>query len=186
MIEAILVTLLPVLFLIILFGGGELFRRRDIDMDGEPPINRTLFYISKYSILILWSAMVLQSWGINLAPFPVPRLIKWISLCLWTFGFGLLFFGRFGLGNSFRLGSPREDTSLKTGGIFRFSRNPMYVGVYATLLASTLYTLNPVVLLGTIFVIVIHHKIVLAEEAYMKKAFGDAYMNYSHHVRRYI
>jgi hypothetical protein len=54
MIEFLAVTLFPMLFLIVLFGGGELFRRRNINMDGEPPIDRTLFFMSKYSILILW------------------------------------------------------------------------------------------------------------------------------------
>ena len=53
-IEPIFVTLLPILFLIVLFGGGEWFHRGNIDMDGEPPINHTLFYISKYSIIVLW------------------------------------------------------------------------------------------------------------------------------------
>ena len=186
MIESIFVTILPILFLIVLFGGGELFRRRNIDMDGEPPINHTLFYISKYSIIILWFAMVLQSWGVNLSPISVPTSLKWISLCLWTIGFLLLFIGRFGLGNSFRLGSPKESTILRLDGLFRFNRNPMYLGVYATLVASTLYTLNPVVLLATIFVIAVHHKIVLAEEEYMKKAFGNEYLDYCSHVRRYI
>ena len=62
----------------------------------------------------------------------------------------------------------------------------MYLGVYATLVASTLYTLNPVVLLATIFVIAVHHKIVLAEEEYMKRAFGKEYLDYCQHVRRYI
>jgi len=45
----------------------------------------------------------------------------------------------------------------------------MYVGVYATLLASTLYTLNLVVLVVSVFVIAVHHKIVLTEEEHMKK-----------------
>src|SRR5512136_1875056 len=101
MIEPVLVTLLPVLFLILLFGGGQLFRRRNIDMDGEAPIGRRLFYGSKYSIVLLWGAMVLQSWNINLSFIKGPRLLKWISLCLWASGFALLFIGRFGLGNSF-------------------------------------------------------------------------------------
>jgi protein-S-isoprenylcysteine O-methyltransferase Ste14 len=185
MIESFLVTLFPVLFLIILFGGGEQFRRRNINMDGEPPINHTLFYLSKYSIIVVWGAMVLQSWGMNLSRVSASELLKWISFCLWTFGFLLLFLGRFGLGSSFRLGSPKESTSLKTDGIYRFSRNPMYLGVYATLLASTLHTLNPLVLLITTFVIAVHHKIVLAEEVHMKKVFGDEYLDYCHHVRRY-
>ena len=82
MIESFGITLFPVLFLIVLFGGVELFRRRSIDMDGKPPIDRRLFYISKYSILILWGAMVLHSWGINLSFISVPGILKRVSLCL--------------------------------------------------------------------------------------------------------
>jgi protein-S-isoprenylcysteine O-methyltransferase Ste14 len=186
MIEAFIVTIFPAIFLIVLFGGGGLFRRKKIDQDGKAPINKTLFYASKYSIIILWGAMVLQSWGINTSPIGVPTLVKWISLFLWIFGFMLLFIGRFGLGNSFRIGTPKESTNLRIEGVYRFSRNPMYLGVYATVLASVLYTLNPIVLLLAVFVIAVHHKIVLAEEEHMRKAFGQEYLDYCHRVRRYI
>lgn len=186
MIETFVVTIFPTIFLIVLFGGGSLFRRKKIDQDGTAPINRTLFYASKYSILILWGAMVLQSWGINISPVEVPILVKWISLFLWIFGFLLLFIGRFGLGSSFRIGTPKESTNLRADGIYRFSRNPMYLGVYATVLASVLYTLNPVVLLLAVFVIAVHHKIVLAEEEHMRKVFGQEYVDYCRRVRRYL
>jgi protein-S-isoprenylcysteine O-methyltransferase Ste14 len=185
-IETLIVTVLPILFLIILFGGGILFRRKDIDMDGEPPINKTLFYISKYSIVVLWGAMVLESWGIGFSFIKGPEFLKWISLGLWVFGFALLFIGRLELGNSFRIGSPKESTGLRVDGVYRFSRNPMYVGVYATVIASVLYTLNPVVFILAIFVIAIHHKIVLAEEEHMRKEFGKEYMDYCRRVRRYL
>ena len=185
-IETVVVTVLPVIFLIILFGGGALFRRKNIDMDGKPPINKALFYASKYSIIILWGAMVLQSWGISIALIEIPVFITGIALILWISGFLLLFLGRFELGNSFRLGTPQEDTSLKVSGLYRFSRNPMYLGVYGTVLASVLYTLNPVVIFLGVCVIAIHHKIVLAEEEYMEKAFGQEYREYSRRVRRYI
>ena len=68
MIEAVLVTILPVGFLIILFWGGALFLQKKISQDGEAPINRTLFYASKWSIVILWGAMALASWGIGFSP----------------------------------------------------------------------------------------------------------------------
>ena len=61
MIESLAVTLLPVLFLIILFGGGGLLRRRNIDMDGEPPIDKMLFYSSKYAIMAMWSLFTIES-----------------------------------------------------------------------------------------------------------------------------
>jgi hypothetical protein len=85
-IETLVVTVLPILFLVILFGGGLLFQRKNIDMDGKSPINKILFYISKYSIIILWGAMVLESWGISISFIKGPESIKRVSLGLWIFG----------------------------------------------------------------------------------------------------
>jgi protein-S-isoprenylcysteine O-methyltransferase Ste14 len=102
---------------------------------------------------------------------------------LWCAGFLLLFIGRFGLG-VFRIG-PKESTTLRTTGLFALSRNPMYLGVYSTLLGSTLYTLNPVVLLIGIYIVAMHHRIVLAEEGFLKEAFGSEYADYCRRVRRF-
>jgi protein-S-isoprenylcysteine O-methyltransferase Ste14 len=186
MIEAVLITVLPAGFLIILFGGGALLRRRNIGQDGEAPINRALFYTSKYSVLVLWGAMALAGWGIGFSPVAVPRLLQLIALVFWIAGFALLSIGRFTMGDSFRLGSAREDTRLKTGGLFRLSRNPMYVGMYATIAAPVLYTLNPLAFLLGIFVIAVHHRIVLAEESHLENVFGREYAGYRTRVRRYI
>ena len=185
MIESLVVTLFPVLFLTVLFSSGEILRRKNIDMGGEPPIDRNLFSTSKYSIMIVWAAMVLRSWSIIL-PIEISRMFKWPSLFLWISGFILLFIGRFGLGSSFRIGSPKEATHLKVDGLYRFSRNPMYVGVYSTLLASFLYTMNPLIFFIALFIIVVHHKIVLAEEQYLQKVFGEEYLQYCSRIRRYL
>jgi len=186
MIEPVVVTLFPVVFLVVLFGGAVGQRRRNIDMDGEPPLERRVFYGSKYAMLGLWVATVLQSWGVPLALVRVPGSLKWVSLFLWAGGFLLLLSGRLGMADSFRIGSARESTCLKTGGLFRFSRNPMYVGVYATLLGCVLYTLNPILLLVGLFVVAVHHRIVLAEEQHLQKAFGAEYADYCGRVRRYL
>jgi protein-S-isoprenylcysteine O-methyltransferase Ste14 len=186
MFEALAVTLLPVVFLTILFVGKEFFRKRNIDMDGEPLIERRLFYGSKYMIVLLWAAMVMSSWGVNLAFTERPRFLKWAALCLWAAGFILLFSGRFELGSSFRIGRAKESTGLQANGLFRMSRNPMYLGVYMTLLASVLYTMNPVLLLLGVFVVYAHHRIVLAEEKHLRNVFGEEYRNYCRRVRRYL
>ncbi len=186
MIEPICVTLFPALFLIILFGGGELFRRRNIDIDGEPPISKGIFLSSKYLIVAVWILMVMESWGVNLFFRQAPSPLHEFSLVLWAAGFTLLLIGRFGMGNSFRIGSPKEPTRLIIRGLFRFSRNPMYVGVYTTLVASTLYTLNPIILGIAVFVIVVHHRIVIAEEDHLLKVFGPEYQEYCRRVRRYL
>lgn len=186
MLERILVTIFPVLFLAILFIGGELSKRRQIDMGGMVPISRAPFYTSKFLIVLLWIAMVIDSWGVDLSFFTPPALLKWTSLLTWAVGFMLLFSGLIKLGRSLRVGLPRETTSLQTGGLFRISRNPMYLGVYATVLAPFMRTLNPILLLLGVFVIAVHHRIVLAEEAHLRIAFGEAYADYCRRVRRYL
>ena len=146
------------------------------------------FHVSKYSILILWGAMVLQG-IVGALTFPFHQSAGNIEKGfpgLWASGFMLLFIGRFGLGDSFRIGSPNESTNLKVNGLFRFSRNPMYLGVYATLLASVFYTLNPILFFVGIFVAAVHHEIVLAEEKHLRQVFGEEYMDYCSRVRRYL
>jgi len=186
MIEAALVTILPAGFLVVLFGGGMLFLKRNIGQDGEAPINRTLFYISKYSILALWGAMVLQSWGIRISFVEVPRSLQLIALLVWACGFAFMYAGRFTMRDSFRLGTPRENTRLRTDGLFSISRNPMYVGVYLTIAASALYTVNPLVILLGVFVIAVHHRIVRAEEKHLRNVFDLEYAEYCSRVRQYI
>ncbi len=186
MIEPLTVTLLPLAFMILLTAGGKHLKKKNIDMGGEPPVDKALFLTSKYSILILWAAMIAQSWGISLSFTKAPLLLKWMSLFLWVSGFALLFAGRSGLGNAFRIGSPRESTSLKVDGLFGLSRNPMYLGVYATLLAAVLYAINPFLLIIGIYTVIVHHRIVLAEEQYLQKAFGVQYAAYCDRVRRYL
>jgi protein-S-isoprenylcysteine O-methyltransferase Ste14 len=186
MLVSLFVTALPVLFLAGLIQKALAFRRRHVDMDGRPPISKALFVSSKYAIVIVWGAMVIQIWGGPLSFVDIPDLLAGVSLGLWALGFALLFAGRSGLGDSFRIGSPKERTGLKQTGLYRFSRNPMYVGVYATLCAAVLQTLNPVLLLVAVYVIAVHHRIVLAEEAHLRSVCGDEYQTYCTHVRRYL
>jgi protein-S-isoprenylcysteine O-methyltransferase Ste14 len=178
-IESIFLTIFPTVFLIILFGFNK-------NKDGRAPIDKTVFLLSKYSIVLLWVGMLLQAWGVNLTVISLPSVIRYISILLWVSGFTLLFLGWTGLGESFRIGEPKEKTSLKRTGLYSFSRNPMYVGVYATIFASILYTANPVALAIGAFIILVHHRIILAEEKYLSKTFGKEYYAYCASVRRYL
>ncbi len=184
--EPLFITVLPALFLIVLYRGKLAFRHRKIDMDGAAPISKELFRWSKYAIPIPWAGMIFQSFGLNLSLIKGPLSLKWISPGLWTAGFALLFVGRLGLGSSFRVGCAKESTILRVSGLFRYSRNPMYLGIYLTHFASALYTMNPLVFFVGIFVAAVHHRIVLGEEACLRKTFGEEYVDYCRRVRRYL
>ena len=186
MIESLVVMSPPVLFLALLYGSEALLRLRGIYSSGDPPIEKTLFACCKFAIMIPWGAMVLRGWGVTLLAPERPEVLRWPVLGLWILGFALLFSGRLGLGPAFRIGLAKEKTSLKQNGVFRFSRNPMYLGIDATLAAAALYTVNPIVFAVGVFIAAVHHKIILAEEARLRNVFGEAFVQYCRKVKRYI
>jgi protein-S-isoprenylcysteine O-methyltransferase Ste14 len=62
----------------------------------------------------------------------------------------------------------------------------MYVGVYITLGAAVVSTFSPFVLLAALYVIAVHHRIVLAEEEQLRRTLGEEYRTYCRRVRRYV
>jgi protein-S-isoprenylcysteine O-methyltransferase Ste14 len=80
-----------------------------------------------------------------------------------------------------------ESTSLVTSGPYRFTRNPMYLGMVIALLgiAVILGSLTPFIVVPA-FVVLITYLFILPEEGHMERAFGDAYLERKRHVRRWF
>jgi protein-S-isoprenylcysteine O-methyltransferase Ste14 len=80
-----------------------------------------------------------------------------------------------------------EPTLMVTSGLFRVSRNPMYVGFTAALfgVATALGTLTPL-LLALAFGIVADRWYIRFEERAMLAKFGSAYTAYAKDVRRWL
>lgn len=80
-----------------------------------------------------------------------------------------------------------EATTLVTGGLYRFSRNPMYLAMLLFLIGlavflGTLSTLIPVAL----FAWIIDRQFIRSEEIFLEGIFGDEYAAYRQRVRRWI
>jgi protein-S-isoprenylcysteine O-methyltransferase Ste14 len=123
---------------------------------------------------------------------PVRQLIQWP----WRWaGVGLIVFALVP-GVSAVRGFILRKTTLKPGGVssqlitdgpYRFTRNPMYLGM-TLLLAGTavlLGSLGPW-LIVPLFVYVINHNIIPIEEAMLVEAFGEEYRQYRARVRRWF
>lgn len=80
-----------------------------------------------------------------------------------------------------------EPTMLVTTGPFRYSRNPMYVGMLLIQLgiAVILGSLTPF-LVPPVFALVLTVRFIQMEEAKMARVFGEAYGEYRSQVRRWI
>ena len=181
--------MIRLLFAIVIIGAiytGILFRKKSRDLSGRPPLTPIVSSIGKFSMWGTWVAMIIQSFRINLRLTPMPPAVGLVALVLAGIGFILFFVSYLNMGDALRVGLPRERTTLKTGGIYRFSRNPMYVAFYLLAVSSTLYTLNPLVLALAAIGIFVHHRMVIAEEKFLRGRFGRAYSDYCKETRRYL
>jgi protein-S-isoprenylcysteine O-methyltransferase Ste14 len=82
---------------------------------------------------------------------------------------------------------PEKTSSLVTGGIYRISRNPMYVGMALLLLAWAVYLESPAALLGIgAFIAYITRFQIIPEESLLSRHFGAEFENYRQRVRRWL
>lgn len=80
-----------------------------------------------------------------------------------------------------------EATALVTGGIFQFTRNPMYVGMFLMVFGSAFLMGSVGALIPLlIFMLIIRFNFVAGEERFMEAAFGQHYLDYKSKVRRWI
>lgn len=153
---------------------------------GSTTIHPFFFYTGKIAGYISWIVLVLSvSNIIGIGGNPVGFL-KVFSLIFSSLGILIILISLINLGESTSLGLPSEQTVFKESGLYRFSRNPMYLGFNLLTLASMIFTINGVILAMGIYSIVVYHFIIVGEEAFLKQRFGEAHTHYLKRVRRYI
>lgn len=78
-------------------------------------------------------------------------------------------------------------SALVTSGVFRYSRNPMYVGFTVILVGWAVCLAAPWALLGPVaFVFFTNRFQIVPEERVMRAKFGQAYDDYRAQVRRWL
>lgn len=83
--------------------------------------------------------------------------------------------------------APDRTSSLVAGGLYRYSRNPMYLGLLLALSGWGVWLGNPAnVLVLVLFVVAVTRFQILPEERALEAKFGDAYRAYRARVRRWI
>lgn len=76
---------------------------------------------------------------------------------------------------------------LVTSGIYRWTRNPIYLGFFLAYGGIGVAALSPWILILTLpLAITIRYGVVAREEAYLERRFGDAYRDYKARVRRWL
>ena len=83
--------------------------------------------------------------------------------------------------------APGRASALVTSGIYRVTRNPMYLGMALVLLGFAIWTGNLLALaLAPVFVVAITRFQIRAEEAALRRLFGGAFDAYAAAVPRWL
>ncbi len=167
-----------VAFIRIALKGGSLI--------GRPSANPFFFYSAKLSIFVSIGLLLCKAIVPSFGGLKVPEGLVWMGTLLGTAGAAILLFSFFQLSDSLKYGLPKEGTQLKTSGLFRFSRNPLYMGLFLVNIASALFFPAIPNILVTIYCIMAHGILIRGEERFLEKRFGAEWVAYKNKVRRFI
>ena len=141
----------------------------------------TLMSAATLGVVIAQLVSILCGWSC------LPSGARFTGFCLGLIGDGVFLISVLCMRDSWRAGIPDQDrTSLVTGGIYAFSRNPAFLGFDLQYVGLLLLYCNALTLLFTVFAMVMLHLQILQEEKYMAQTFGDAYLRYKQQVFRYL
>lgn len=91
------------------------------------------------------------------------------------------------LSDSWRAGIPAEDeTKFVHTGIYKISRNPAFLGFDMLYIGTAIVFSNILLTAAVILTIISLHMLILEEERFLSKRFGNEYLEYKKSVARYI
>ena len=83
--------------------------------------------------------------------------------------------------------TPEKSRTLVVEGVFRLTRNPMYLALFQLLLALAFALSNPAsFVLACLFIPYMNRFQIVPEERAMEKLFGEQFGRYREEVRRWI
>ena len=141
---------------------------------------------------IAWAVAVLGGLVLNwLLPLPfVPALVPagWLGAIVLALALALF---AWAIATVTQAGSnvptSRPTTTIVDGGPYRFTRNPIYLGMALGLIGLAIAFNSVWLLLALVpFALVIRYGVVAREEAYLESKFGDVYRGYCARVRRWL
>lgn len=117
----------------------------------------------------------------------MPANARFTGFCIGMLGDIIFLASVLCMKDSWRAGIPDKDrTTLVTTGIYRYSRNPAFLGFDLMYVGMLLMYFNLSMLVVSAFAIIMLHLQILQEERYLTENYGESYREYRKHVFRYL
>ena len=148
--------------------------------------NSTFPFLSLWAILILLIAFNIEI-PIILDPIIQNNYLSYIGLILCYIGLLIFITALISFGNSWRVGIDNDNQGkLVTNGIFKYSRNPIFLFMNMYFIGITLVYPTLIFILMTLIFIMGVHKQILNEEKHLSNIYKEEYQDYKKKTRRYL
>lgn len=156
---------------------------RQIGRVKEKSVHRVevLMSIATFAAPMIQILSILFGWN------HMPANARFTGFCIGMLGDMIFLVSVLCMKDSWRAGIPDKDrTKLVTTGIYRYSRNPAFLGFDFMYVGLLLMHFNLSMLVVSAFAIIMLHLQILQEERYLTENYGDSYREYRKHVFRYL
>ncbi len=115
------------------------------------------------------------------------KILKYVGIFLMILSLIWVVIAQIHMKNSWRIGIDEESrTELITSGLFKFSRNPIFLGMIVSLIGFFMSLPTMISLLFLILGIVLIQIQIRLEEVFLLKQHGENYVDYKNRVRRLL
>lgn len=159
----------------------------------EPTAHNYIGAVMKLLLCMLFVAVLMFTIGSQVYQYAVPipylqhTMLIWIGLILIHISLVWVVIAQFQMSTSWRIGiDEKNSTLLVTNGIFKISRNPIFLGMIVSVFGIFLITPNAITFFLTLTTYFIIHIQIRLEEAYLSDAHGEAYLQYKKKTKRLI
>lgn len=179
----VLVMFYAIYFIKLLLQKRQGIRTHQIGTRREKSIHavETLMSVATLCAPIAQLASIITGWSW------LPDSTRFAGFLLGLIGDGIFLIAVITMKNSWRAGIPESDTTeLVQNGIYRWSRNPAFLGFDFMYIGVCLLFCNPATIVFSLFAVIMLHCQILQEEKYLTATFGDSYTKYKALVFRYL
>jgi len=123
----------------------------------------------------------------SLGAFGLPDVVRILGIVISSLGVVFFVLAVTAMQNNWRAGVDKEqNTSLVSNGIYRYSRNPAFVGFFLLYIGTALTVPNITIVVFAVISIIVFHLQVLEEEKFLSSSFGESYDSYEKRTARYL
>ena len=189
--QNIMSVCLLLLLVIMVQVRAAMLRRRGIRVMLFGQTDKSDFLLVPMVLAIVYAALAntfgLPMWSALTHPFWNTAIPGWVGLLLCFISVGGFALTLASFGESFRVGIDENASGkLITSGMFKVSRNPLYVCFLLFFAGLFLVHRNIVIAIAYVLFALAVHRQILREEKFLAVHYGDEYKDYRNKVRRYL